>query len=122
MRVQVTAGQDWHDPRESGELPDVYLAMGQTAENVAQLCGISRQDQDEFAVRSQNRAEEAAAGGFWKREITPVKLPDGSVIDTDDGPRKGVRYEAVAALAPAFPSQRFGDGRQLLRAQREDFH
>jgi acetyl-CoA C-acetyltransferase len=101
-RRQADGGQDWHDPRESGELPDVYIAMGQTAENVAQLCGISRHDQDEFAVRSQNRAEEAAAGGFWKREITPVKLPDGSVIDTDDGPRKGVTYEAVAALAPAF--------------------
>jgi len=101
-RRQADGGQDWHDPRESGELPDVYIAMGQTAENVAQLCGISRPDQDEFAVRSQNRAEEAAAGGFWKREITPVKLPDGSVADTDDGPRKGVTYEAVAALAPAF--------------------
>src|ERR1700759_5393610 len=75
-RRLADGGQDWHDPRESGELPDVYIAMGQTAENVAQLCGISRHDQDEFAVRSQNRAEEA--GGFWKREITPVKLSDGS--------------------------------------------
>jgi acetyl-CoA C-acetyltransferase len=101
-RLHAVSGGEWRDPRESGELPDIYLAMGQTAENVAQLSGVSRRDQDEFAVRSQNRAEQAAAAGFWKREITPVRLPDGSVAATDDGPRTGVTYEAVAALKPAF--------------------
>src|SRR6266851_3651025 len=67
---------DWHDPRRDGEVPDVYIAMGQTAENVAQLRGITRQEQDEFGVRSQNLAEKALANGFWQRDITPVTMPD----------------------------------------------
>ena len=58
-------------------LPDVYIAMGQTAENVAELRGVTRAEQDEFGVRSQNLAEKALANGFWQREITPVTLPDG---------------------------------------------
>ena len=73
-------GQDWADPRESGDLPDIYVAMGQTAENVARLRGLSRQELDEFAVRSQNLAEKAINEGFWVREITPVSLPDGSAV------------------------------------------
>ena len=92
----------WHDPREDGALPDVYVAMGQTAENVAQLRGISRGSQDEFAVRSQNLAEKAIVDGFWAREITPVTLPDGTVVAADDGPRPGVTLAAVSALAPVF--------------------
>ena len=92
----------WRDPREDGELPDPYLAMGQTAENVAQLCGITREEQDEFGVRSQNLAEKAAADGFWERDITPVTLPDGTVVRTDDGPRVGVTLEKVRTLEPAF--------------------
>src|SRR5699024_10873171 len=92
----------WHDPREDGDLPDAYIAMGQTAENVAELRGVTRQVQDEFAVRSQNRAEAAQASGFFAREITPITLPDGTVVDTDDSPRAGVTYEAVAALDPVF--------------------
>ena len=68
----------WHDPREDGELPDAYIAMGQTAENVAELRGVTRQAQDEYAVRSQNRAEAARATGFFDRDITPVTLPDGT--------------------------------------------
>ena len=92
----------WHDPREDGELPDVYIAMGQTAENVAQIRGISRQRQDEFGVRSQNRAEKAIENGFWSREITPVTLPDGTVVDSDDGPRPGTSYEKVSQLQPVF--------------------
>ncbi|MGH3295384.1 MAG: acetyl-CoA C-acyltransferase, partial [Trebonia sp.] len=67
----------WHDPRGDGELPDIYIAMGQTAENLAALRGITRAEQDEFGVRSQNLAEKALANGFWQREITPVTLPDG---------------------------------------------
>src|SRR5262249_32268470 len=65
----------WHDPRADGEVPDVYLAMGQTAENLAQACGVSREEMDAFGVRSQNLAEKAIADGFWAREITPVSTP-----------------------------------------------
>ncbi len=92
----------WHDPREDGALPDVYIAMGQTAENVAQLRGISRQMQDEFGCRSQNLAEKALAAGFWQREITPVTLPDGRVVDADDGPRAGTTMERLSTLQPVF--------------------
>jgi acetyl-CoA C-acetyltransferase len=92
----------WHDPRQDGQLPDVYIAMGQTAENVAEIRGISRLEQDEFGVRSQNLAEKAIADGFWQREITPVTLPDGSVVSADDGPRPGTTLEKVAALPPVF--------------------
>jgi acetyl-CoA C-acetyltransferase len=92
----------WTDPRESGELPDVYMAMGQTAENLAQKCNISKQEMDEFGVRSQNLAEKAIKDGFWAREITPVALPDGTLVSKDDGPRAGVTLEATAALQPVF--------------------
>jgi acetyl-CoA C-acetyltransferase len=92
----------WRDPREDGELPDVYIAMGQTAENVAQLCGVSRREQDEFGVRSQNLAEKAMADGFFDEDITPVTLPDGTVVSRDDGPRAGTTVDKVAALAPVF--------------------
>jgi acetyl-CoA C-acetyltransferase len=92
----------WHDPREDGAVPDIYIAMGQTAENVAQIKGITREAQDEFGVRSQNLAEKALANGFWQREITPVTLPDGTVVSADDGPRPGTTMEKVAALKPSF--------------------
>ena len=95
-------GKDWHDPREDGLLPDVYIAMGQTAENVARLRGLKREDLDHFGVRSQNLAEKAIADGFWEREITPVTLADGTVVSADDGPRAGVTYEAVSQLQPVF--------------------
>jgi acetyl-CoA C-acetyltransferase len=92
----------WHDPREDGLLPDVYIAMGETAENVATLRGLDRRELDEFAVRSQNLAEKAIADGFWAREITPVTTPDGTVVTADDGPRAGVTYEAISQLQPVF--------------------
>jgi acetyl-CoA C-acetyltransferase len=99
----ATGGQtEWHDPREDSNVPDVYIAMGQTAENVALLCDVSREEMDEFGARSQNLAEKAIANGFWEREITPVTLPDGRVIDKDDGPRAGVTAEGMAALKPVF--------------------
>ena len=92
----------WHDPREDGLIPDVYIAMGQTAENVATTRGISRQRQDEWGVASQNRAEAAIASGFFADDITPVTLPDGTIHRTDDGPRPGVTLEGVAGLKPVF--------------------
>jgi acetyl-CoA C-acetyltransferase len=97
-----TVGSKWHDPRADGQVPDVYIAMGQTAENVAQIRGISRAEQDEFGVRSQNLAEKALADGFWQRDITPITLPDGSNVSADDGPRPGTTLERVAALQPVF--------------------
>src|SRR5580692_7353654 len=103
-RTEATAAAEapWHDPRADGEVPDIYIAMGQTAENVAALRGITRAEQDEFGVRSQNLAEKALANGFWQREITPVTLPDGSVVSADDGPRPGTTLEKIATLKPAF--------------------
>lgn len=95
-------GDTWTDPRERGFSPDLYITMGQTAENVAEHRGISRREQDEFGVRSHNRAEAAIARGFFAREITPVNLRDGTVVDTDDCPRPGTTYEKVSTLKPAF--------------------
>ncbi|MFG3297194.1 acetyl-CoA C-acetyltransferase [Micromonospora chersina] len=92
----------WTDPREAGQLPDIYLTMGQTAENLAQVHDVTRADMDAFGVRSQNLAEKAITDGFWAREITPVTTPDGTVVSTDDGPRPGVTLEAVAGLKPVF--------------------
>ncbi|MCC5479996.1 acetyl-CoA C-acetyltransferase [Streptomyces sp. NPDC059680] len=97
-----STGSTWHDPREDGLLPDPYIAMGQTAENLARAKGITREEMDEFGVRSQNLAEQAIKNGFWEREITPVTLPDGTVVSKDDGPRPGVTLEGVAGLKPVF--------------------
>ena len=92
----------WTDPRADGELPDIYLAMGQTAENLAQAYDVSRAEMDEFGVRSQNLAEEAIKAGLFAREIVPVTLPDGTVVSADDGPRPGTTLEKVATLQPVF--------------------
>ncbi|YCH09868.1 acetyl-CoA C-acetyltransferase [Arthrobacter sp. alpha11c] len=92
----------WTDPRLGGRLPDIYIAMGQTAENVATSYGIGRAEQDEWGVLSQNRAEAAIASGFYAREITPYTRKDGTVVDRDDSPRAGVTLEAVSALQPVF--------------------
>ncbi|MFJ6844230.1 acetyl-CoA C-acetyltransferase [Streptomyces griseoluteus] len=100
--VAEQEGTTWHDPREDGLVPDAYIAMGQTAENLARLKGITRREMDEFGVRSQNLAEEAIKNGFWEREITPVTLPDGTVVAKDDGPRAGVSLEGVEGLKPVF--------------------
>ncbi|WKG11960.1 acetyl-CoA C-acetyltransferase [Nocardia sp. PE-7] len=100
--TRAAGGSTWSDPRVDGLAPDVYIAMGQTAENVAQFTGITRAEQDAFGVRSQNLAEKAIANGFWATDITPVTLPDGTVVSTDDGPRAGVTLEAVSALKPVF--------------------
>ena len=103
-RTQKTAegGVDWHDPRENDLVPDAYIAMGQTAENVARLRGLKREELDEFGVRSQNLAEKAITDGFWANEITPYTTPDGTVVSKDDGPRAGVTMETAGALDPVF--------------------
>ncbi|MDP9395240.1 MAG: acetyl-CoA C-acetyltransferase [Actinomycetota bacterium] len=98
----VETNAAWADPRAAGELPDVYVAMGQTAENVATAYGVTRREQDEYAVLSQNRAEKAIANGVFDREITPVTTPGGTVVTRDDGPRPGVTLEAVSSLPPVF--------------------
>ena len=98
-------GGDWS---EAGGLPDVYIAMGQTAENVAEHKQVSRERQDEFACLSQNRAEAAQERGFFQREITPYPLPpgeadsDGGVLDKDDGIRPGTTVEGLSGLQPVF--------------------
>jgi acetyl-CoA C-acetyltransferase len=92
----------WSDPRESGLIPDVYIAMGETAENVARWKNVSRAEMDEFATRSQNLAEKAIANGFWEREITPITAADGTVISADDCPRPGVTVEGMSGLKPVF--------------------
>lgn len=92
-------GGDWTPPEG---LPDVYIAMGQTAENVAELEKVSREEQDEFAARSQQRATESQENGYWEMEITPVTMPDGTVVSKDDGIRPGTTVEGLSQLKPAF--------------------
>ncbi len=99
---QAQGGATWTDPRQDGDVPDIYIAMGQTAENLAQVKDVTRADMDEFGVRSQNLAEKGIADGFWERDITPVTLPDGTTVAKDDGPRAGVTLEKVSQLDPVF--------------------
>ena len=101
-----------------GRLPDIYIAMGQTAENVATLRGISRAEQDEFGVRSQNLAEKAIANGVFDAEIAPVTLPDGTVVTPTTGRGPAPRSPPVSALRAGLPRRRHGHRRQLLPAQR----
>ena len=92
-------GGAWTPP---AGLPDYYIAMGQTAENVAEFTGTSRERQDEFAALSQQRAVASQENGFFEREITPVTLADGSVVTKDDGPRAGTTVEKLSELQPVF--------------------
>ena len=83
-------------------LPDVYIAMGETAENVAEIEGVSREEMDDYAFLSQQRAGAAIERGFFEREITPYTTGAGAVISTDDCPRPTTEREKLASLAPAF--------------------
>jgi acetyl-CoA C-acetyltransferase len=96
-----TSGEDgpWSPPEG---LPDIYIAMGQTAENVAELEKVTREEQDEFAALSQNRAVASQENGFFEREITPVTLADGTEVAKDDGPRPDTTVEKLATLQPVF--------------------
>ncbi len=97
---RAEGGADTWAPPEG--LPDIYIAMGQTAENVAQMENLNREELDRFGVRSQNRAEDAINRGFYEIDITPVTLSDGTVLAADDGPRAGTTYESVSQLKPVF--------------------
>ncbi|HLI23602.1 MAG TPA: acetyl-CoA C-acetyltransferase [Acidimicrobiales bacterium] len=97
---RAEGGQEPWNPPEG--LPDVYIAMGQTAENVREMEKVSREDMDRFAALSQNRAVASQENGFFEREITPLVLPDGREVSKDDGPRPGTTVEVLAQLKPAF--------------------
>jgi len=101
-RTAETGADTWTDPRADAKLPDAYIAMGQTAENLARYKNVSREEMDRFAVQSQNRAEKAIANGFFANEIAPVTLPDGTLVSADDGPRPGTTIEGVSGLKPVF--------------------
>ena len=92
----------WTDPRARGALPDVYIDMGQTAENVASHAGVSRREMDEYACESQQRARRAAERGFWSADITPFERSDGQTVDRDDSPRPATTLEALSELPPVF--------------------
>jgi acetyl-CoA C-acetyltransferase len=101
VTAERTAGgqPSWTPP--SG-LPDAYIAMGQTAENVGEFENVSREEMDEFAAQSQQRATAALERGFFEREITPVTTPDGTVVSQDDGIRPGTTVEGLSGLKPVF--------------------
>ena len=99
-KLRAAGGQPaWTAPTG---LPDYYIAMGQTAENVCEVEGVTREEMDRFAARSQQRAVANQKNGFFEREITPLTLPDGRVVSVDDGPRDGTTEEGLAQLKPAF--------------------
>jgi acetyl-CoA C-acetyltransferase len=99
--ARAQAGAEPWAPVEGG-FPDIYIAMGQTAENVAQLEGVSREEMDEFAFLSQSRAVAAQKRGFFDKEIIPVVLPNGNHVTADDGPRPDTSLEKLASLKPVF--------------------
>ncbi len=102
QHVAENGADGWESPTENGKLNDIYIPMGQTAENVASLKGVSREAQDDFAYESQMRYAKADAEGFWEREITPVDLPDGGTMTKDDSPRAGTERDKLAELQPVF--------------------
>jgi acetyl-CoA C-acetyltransferase len=101
-KTAESGADSWTDPRENGQVPDIYISMGQTAENVALLKNVSRQEMDEFAARSQQLTEKAIADGFWERDVVPITTPDGSTMTRDDGPRAGTTVEGLSGLKAVF--------------------
>jgi len=97
---RAQGGSSRWTPRDG--LPDVYIAMGETAENVAELENVSRTEMDEFAALSQTRAVAAQESGVFAREIIPVRRPDGTMVSKDDGPRPGTTTAKLAELKPVF--------------------
>src|SRR6185437_12206158 len=118
-----------------GSAYDVYIPMGMTAENVAERCHVTREQQDEWAVISQSRAVDARDSGHFDAEIVPVPVPahkdvdkEGNEIDVpdavvskDDGPRAGTTMEVLAKLKPAFkPDGTLTDGAAAVLVMSED--
>ena len=99
-RERAQGGQAGWTP--GAGLPDMYIAMGQTAENVREVEGVTREEMDAFAKQSQDRASAAIASGFYADEIVPITLEDGTVVSADDCPRAGTTLEGLASLKPAF--------------------
>lgn len=97
-----TREEDKHPDLRAGGLADMYISMGETAENVADMYGISRADMDAFALRSHRLALAARADGSTAREIVPVAMADGTDVSEDDGPRPATSLEALSGLTPAF--------------------
>ncbi len=94
--------ETWSDPRVDGRMPQVYMEMGRTAENVAGLKGVSRRAQDEFALWSQQKAEAAREAGFFATDVTPVRDGEGRLIEADESPRPGTTLDKLSALRPVF--------------------
>ena len=92
----------WVDPRLNGHVPNLHIDMGSTAENVAGLYNLSREEMDEFAFHSQMKAKASLESGFWKTDISPVILADGTALAADDGPRPSTTREGLAGLVPVF--------------------
>ncbi|MFC5931309.1 acetyl-CoA C-acetyltransferase [Cryobacterium melibiosiphilum] len=105
-RASASIGADdagpWTDPRERALLPDVYIPMGQTAENVASITGITRLEQDRYALRSQTLTAAGSANGFWAEEITPYRRADGTIVTADDSPRPTTTLEGLGELRAVF--------------------
>jgi acetyl-CoA C-acetyltransferase len=99
-KARAAGGQPTWTPPQG--LPDYYIAMGQTAENVREIEGVTRQEMDEWGARSQQRAVANQKNGFFEREISSLTLPNGTVVSKDDGPRDGTTAEGLAGLKPAF--------------------
>ena len=83
-------------------LPQAYMSMGETAENVADKYGVTREEMDQYALQSQMRAVTAAKDGIFAREIIPVPLSSGATMTKDDGPRADTTLERLASLKPVF--------------------
>lgn len=100
--VSRTVRGAWSDPRETKTVPDAFVSMGETAENVASIRDVTRAEMDRFSLRSQQLAAQRQAEGFWDMDITPVHLPDGTRVDRDDSPRPGSTLEGLSGLEPVF--------------------
>jgi acetyl-CoA C-acetyltransferase len=102
-RTEAAGGDDQNDNLKGNDgQPNAYIAMGETAVNVAKKYEVSRADMDKFAQRSQELAVKSQEDGFFDREITPVKLPDGNEVTKDDGPRASSTLEKLSELPEAF--------------------
>ncbi|OBB14662.1 acetyl-CoA acetyltransferase [Mycolicibacterium setense] len=99
---RTTQPEDLHPAFTTGDLPDVYISMGETAENVAERYNVARSEMDDFALASHRKAVAAQDSGLLSSSIVPIERPDGAVITVDDGPRRDTNLERLANLPPVF--------------------